>query len=166
MKRLVVLLLLASLGASAAPWSTRWLVTLRRETDSDLQILLNQPSTGQTRLAKGSMTLWRLPRSQSALFGNSALSFGSDVQINFQTSSDVTARTLPIQTTWYVKYKEQTGASNYYLRLVSAGTDAQVTADSVADLYISDASVYSAVTVGIAIFVDFGPCTGTCLTSL
>ena len=148
------------------------------------------------RVATSSMSqvTWRF--TPSAIYNSSQLAFtcpssspftpcsATDVQINMEVIATAGANVLAVRTRWVVDQKEiviNGYIQNYPYRirlipdasaagLADNGTNLDaasgVGATPSIDVVIWSTIVFDAVTIGTPVYVDFGGCTGSCLTTL
>ena len=172
-KLLVAALLLLSFAAEAAPWSSRWTTTYKSATSAGLFTIQSQASANQVsprRLHSQSSGIFRTPT--QALYTGSTL--GGEIQIDIQPQSGASANALGFRTKWIVTTVELQWSVRegfvYHLSLSNDPTDGSVDPSARMDFYLQDPTAFGVLApsgvAGTAVYVDFGNCSGTCLTTL
>lgn len=138
-------------------------ITLTTETSSSLTV------SGQARVGPGSGALWHTSLASQYTGATPKL----EIQMDAQPVAGAAANALSTRTTWTLQYAEQFGVGltpyQYHARFTAA-SDANVDAlYSAIDIYFADATLWALMptTAGpVSWFLDFGLCSGACLTGL
>lgn len=136
---------------------------LTTETSSSLTV------SGQGRLSIVSGGFWHT--STAAQYAGSPTKL--EIQMDAQPVAGAAASALSTRTTWYLQLAEQTGLTaspyQYHARFVAAPDPNVDPLLSAVDLYFNDAVLWALMPTtqgAVQWFLDFGQCTGTCLTGL